>query len=130
MGKHMPASLLYWRYPCPNSFVKFFPKYDRVWEDGRTARRQEGPAGIPAAERLRYPGPKRAAKALARIGERTMSRRGSENPYLAIAVGFYLLALPLVVSSVLAETTPARVTTAVAAAVFIGLGLLLQVRYR
>jgi len=57
-------------------------------------------------------------------------KRGSENPYLAIAVGFYLLALPLVVSSFLAETTPGRVTTGVAAAVFIGLGLLLQVRYR
>jgi hypothetical protein len=57
-------------------------------------------------------------------------KRGSEHPYLAIAVGFYLLALPLVVSSVLAQTTPGRVTTGVAAAVFIGIGFLLQRRYR
>ncbi len=50
----------------------------------------------------------------------------SENPYLAIAVGFYLLALPLVISIFLAETVPGKVTNSVAAAVMIGLGFALQ----
>jgi hypothetical protein len=51
-----------------------------------------------------------------------------ENRYLPIAVGFFLLAAPLVVAIFLAETTTGRVTNGVAASIMVGLGLLLSWR--
>ncbi len=47
-------------------------------------------------------------------------------PYLPIAVGFHLLALPLLVAIVIEPGTVGRVTNGIAALVMVGLGLLLQ----
>lgn len=49
-----------------------------------------------------------------------------DRPYLPIAVGFHLLAVPLVVAILIEPSTVGRVTNGIAAAVMIGLGLLLQ----
>jgi hypothetical protein len=54
----------------------------------------------------------------------------SERPYLPMAVGFHLLALPLFVAIFLAKDSVGRVTDAVCGLVLVGLGLLLQRRRR
>jgi hypothetical protein len=54
----------------------------------------------------------------------------SENRYLPIAVGFFLLAAPLVVAVFLAETAAGQITNAAAASIMVGLGLLLSWRRR
>ncbi len=48
----------------------------------------------------------------------------TERPYLPIAVGFYLLALPLAVAVFLAGSAAGAWTNGIAASVMLGLGLL------
>ena len=50
------------------------------------------------------------------------------SPHLPIAVGFYLLALPLVVAIFLADSTAGGITNGIAAAVMVLCGALLQRR--
>lgn len=54
----------------------------------------------------------------------------SSSPYVPIAVGFYLLALPLVVAIFLADSTAGGWTNGIAAAVMVACGALLQRRSR
>ncbi len=53
-----------------------------------------------------------------------------EAPYLPIAIGFYLLSLPLVVAIFLAEGAAGAWTNAIAALIFCALGLSLQRKAR
>jgi hypothetical protein len=53
-----------------------------------------------------------------------------EAPYLPIAIGFYLLALPMLVSVFLAEAPAGAWTNGIAALVFAALGLALQRKAR
>ncbi len=53
-----------------------------------------------------------------------------EAPYLPIAVGFYLLALPMLIAVILAETVAGAWTNGIAAAVFALLGFTLQRKAR
>lgn len=61
---------------------------------------------------------------------RTPMSDSRASPYLPIAVGFYLLALPLVVAIFLAESRAGGWTNGIAAAVMVACGLLLQRRPR
>jgi hypothetical protein len=57
-----------------------------------------------------------------------MPDRHVQNPILPIAVGFYLLSLPLWVAVFLAQDASGKWTNAVAASLMVGLGLLLHRR--
>ena len=48
------------------------------------------------------------------------------SPYVPISIGFYLLALPLVVAIFLADNHAGRWTNGIAAVVMVGCGLLLH----
>lgn len=52
----------------------------------------------------------------------------TDRPYLPIAIGFHLLALPLLVAIFIEPDTTGRITNGIAALVMVGLGLLLQRR--
>ncbi len=52
----------------------------------------------------------------------------TDRPYLPIAIGFYLLAVPLVVSVFLAERPAGAWTNAIAGLVMVALGFALQRR--
>jgi hypothetical protein len=54
----------------------------------------------------------------------------TQNPYLPIAIGFHLLALPLLVAIFLADSRAGGWTNGIAAGVMILCGLLLQRRPR
>ena len=51
-------------------------------------------------------------------------------PFRPIAIGFYLLALPLLVAIFLADAPSGRMTNGIAACVMVGCGLLLDRRVR
>ena len=55
-----------------------------------------------------------------------MSEPASERPYLPMAIGFHLLALPLFVAIFLADSTVGRVIDASAGVALIAAGLVLQ----
>ena len=54
----------------------------------------------------------------------------SDRPYLPIAIGFYLLALPLLVAIAIEPDFTGRITNGIAATVMLALGFALQRRSR
>lgn len=56
----------------------------------------------------------------------TPSDRAGERPYLPMAIGFHLLALPLFVAIFLADGATGRFTDALSGLALVAIGLLLQ----